>query len=226
MQYNIRSNLQALLLTESMRPALQRLHPEHDFVVGGRGCDISWAPPEAGFDVDRRVTPGWFYVAGVPLSPQGRIHRSYNLWHEQVPPLVVLDFARGSAPTEPEHTTATDTFRLHEQQVQARYYGVYYMEDASLDIYRLDEDAYRPLPPNAQGRYPMDEIGLELGHWQGYYHNMKFSWLRWWEVGGDMQLTDDEQAALERQLVEQEQWRTERLAALLRSLSSDIEQEE
>jgi hypothetical protein len=100
------------------------------------------------------------------------------------------------------------------------------MEDASLDIYRLDEDAYRPLPPNAQGRYPMDEIGLELGHWQGYYHNMKFSWLRWWEVGGDMQLTDDEQAALERQLVEQEQWRTERLAALLRSLSSDIEQEE
>jgi hypothetical protein len=45
-------------------------------------------------------------------------------------------------------------------------------------------------------------------------------------MGGDMLLTDDEQAALERQLVEQEQWRTERLAALLRSLSSDIEQEE
>src|SRR5262249_4680216 len=62
------------LLTDSLWPLLQRLHPDGQFAVG-QSSGIYWrhtSPPLEGCKA-----PDWFYVPGVPPTVDGNYRRSY-----------------------------------------------------------------------------------------------------------------------------------------------------
>jgi len=63
---------------------------------------------------------------------------------------------------------------------------------------------YELLPTNERGHYPIEQMGVELGIWQGLYQNMELPWLRWWDNQGNLLLTGWE--------------RSERLSEKLREL--------
>src|SRR5262249_62203333 len=71
------------------------------------------------------VAPDWFYVPGVAPGPEGRIFRSYVMWQEKKPPLVLLEFVSGSGGEERDRTPLVGKFWIYEQEVRAPYYGIF-----------------------------------------------------------------------------------------------------
>jgi hypothetical protein len=74
-------------------------------------------------------------------------------------------------------------------------------------VYQLIGNRYQQCTPNDRGHYPIPELGVELGIWQGNYMNQMLPWLRWWDSTGKLLLTGEERA--------------DRLAAKLRELGID-----
>ncbi len=68
-------------------------------------------------------------------------------------------------------------------------------------------------------------MGVELGIWQGLYQNAELPWLRWWDAEGNLLLTGDERAEIEKQRAEIEREKRERLVNKLRNLSPQQLQE-
>jgi len=123
------------------------------------------------------------------------------------------------------------------------------VETGELEVYRLEGTQYRGLAPNAQGRYLIEPLGVELGVWQGTFFNQDAPWLRWYDRHGNLLPIGDElaiqehrraeeairlaaketqraeqerqRAEQERQRAEQERQRAEHLAARLRELGED-----
>jgi len=62
---------------------------------------------------------------------------------------------------------------------------------------------------NERGRYPIPQLGVELGIWQGEYDEMNLPWLRWWDSEGNLLLIGEERAQEERLRAEREQLRAE-----------------
>jgi len=76
---NFQEHPQSILLTDSIRPVLQQLHPNGRYCIG-QDCGIYWRltdPPEKGAEA-----PDWFYVPNVPPLLDGEVRRSYVLWKE------------------------------------------------------------------------------------------------------------------------------------------------
>jgi len=74
---------QSIILTDSLRPILQRIHPDGRYRIG-QDCGIYWRltdPLERGAEA-----PDWFYVPNVPPLLNGEVRRSYVLWKEYVAP--------------------------------------------------------------------------------------------------------------------------------------------
>ncbi len=78
---------------------------------------------------------------------------------------------------------------------------------------------------NERGRYPIPQLGVELGIWQSEYDEMNLPWLRWWDSEGNLLLIGEEPAREERLRAEEEHLRAEeekqradRLAAKLREM--------
>ncbi|MEM8603836.1 MAG: Uma2 family endonuclease, partial [Cyanobacteria bacterium P01_H01_bin.121] len=83
------------------------------------------------------------------------------------------------------------------------------------------ESRFELVEPNQRGHVAIPTLGVELGIWQGTYQNVELPWLRWWNAEGQLLLTGEERAALERQRAETERQRAEKLAAKLRELGVD-----
>jgi Uma2 family endonuclease len=75
---NFQEHPQSILLTTSIRPVLDQLHPDGQYAIG-QDCGIYWRltdPPEKGAEA-----PDWFYVTNVPpllsrkLSVLRRFHQ-------------------------------------------------------------------------------------------------------------------------------------------------------
>ncbi len=78
---------------------------------------------------------------------------------------------------------------------------------------------------NERNHFPIPQLGIELGIWQGIYNNMELPWLRWWDDRGNLLLTGEERAEREHQRAEQEHQRAEILAEKLRHMGIDPNQE-
>ncbi|MBC7971778.1 MAG: Uma2 family endonuclease [Verrucomicrobia bacterium] len=222
----------SLLLTDSITPTLDALHSDAQYCIG-QDSGIYWRmtePPEHGAE-----SPDWFYVPNVPPTLNGTFRRSYVLWQEYIAPLIVLEFVSGTGAEERDKTPWTGKFWIYEQVIRPAFYGIYEVTKASVEVYHLVEGQYHLLPANDRGHYPIPQMGVELGIWQGHYLNLELPWLRWWDTQGNLLLNGQEKAALaevrteqaERQLeqaesqLEQERQRSERLAALLRAQGID-----
>jgi hypothetical protein len=64
---------------------------------------------------------------------------------------------------------------------------------------------------------------VALGLWQGRYHQAEATWLRWWDLQGNLLLTGSERAAQALTQLQQERERAERMAARLRELGIEPE---
>lgn len=237
---NFQEHPQSILLTDSLGPVLQRLHPDGRYCIG-QDSGIYWRetdPPEQGAEA-----PDWFYVPNVSARPEkGKYRRSYVLWREHLAPLIALEFATGNGAEERDATPLLITdegeiqkpgkFWVYEQIIHIPYYGILEINNDKLDVYHLVDFSYQKLDPNERGHYPIPPLGVELGLWQGSYQNQTQFWLRWWDSEGNLLLIGDERAELEQLKTEQERQRAEqaeqkaaRLADKLRAMGIDPDAE-
>ena len=217
---NFQEHPQSILLTSSIRPVLDALHPDGQYAIG-QDCGIYWRltdPPERGAEA-----PDWFYVPNVPPLLNGERRRSYVMWKEIIAPLIAIEFVSGDGSEERDATspfanatTKAGKFWVYEQAVRIPFYAIYEVDKASVEMYALVGSRYQKCPPNERRHYSIPQLGVELGIWQGEFINQSFPWLRWWDNDGNLLLTGDERA-------EQERQRADRLAAKLRELGIDPE---
>jgi Uma2 family endonuclease len=160
--------------------------------------------------------PDWFYVPDVPPLLAGRPRKSYVMWQEFVPPLVLLEFVSGDGSEERDRTPREGKFWVYETVIRPAYYGIYEVDPGRVELYQHVAGQFQPLPANERGHYPIPQLGLELGIWPGRFQNMELPWLRWWDEQGNLLLIGEERA-------EQERQRAERLAAQLRALGVEPE---
>jgi len=105
-------------------------------------------------------------------------------------------------------------FWVYEQAIRIPFYAIYEVDKASVELYELVANQYQKCQPNGRGHFPIPQLGVELGIWQGSFMNQPLPWLRWWDGEGNLLLAGDERA-------EQESQRADRLAAKLRELGFD-----
>jgi Uma2 family endonuclease len=211
---NFQEHPQSILLTSSILPVLEALHPDGQYVIG-QDSGIYWRltdPPERGAEA-----PDWFYVGQVPPLLNGVMRRSYVLWKEIVAPLIAIEFVSGDGSEERDATppggegSKAGKFWVYEQAVRIPFYAIYEVAKASVEVYQLVSGRYQFCPVNSRGHYAIPLLGLELGIWTGIYMNQSLPWLRWWDDQGNLLLAAEERA-------DREQQRADRLAAKLREL--------
>jgi Uma2 family endonuclease len=229
---NFQEHSQSLLLTSSIAPVLDALHPDGRYAIG-QDCGIYWRltdPPERGAEA-----PDWFYVPNVSPSLDGEYRRSYVLWKEIVAPLIAIEFVSGDGTEERDATSPfsgdeakAGKFWVYEQAIRVPFYAIYEVKQASVEVYELVGNRYVRSAPNARGHYPIPNLGVELGLWQGSYLNHDLPWLRWWDSAGNLLLAGDERATQEslradheKLRADQEKLRADVLAAKLRELGID-----
>ncbi|BAY12463.1 Uma2 family endonuclease [Calothrix sp. NIES-2098] len=215
---NLQEHPQSILITDSIKPVLEQLHPDGQYCIG-QDSGIYWRltdPPEKGAEA-----PDWFYVPNVPPTLDGKMRRSYVLWKEYVAPLIVLEFVSGDGAEERDRTPPSQgeagnvgKFWVYEQAIRVPYYGIYEVAKAQVEVYHLGDNAYQLMTPNDRGHYPIAPLGVELGIWQGLYQNAELPWLRWWDAQGNLLLTGEERAIIERE-------KRERIVEKLRNLSPE-----
>ena len=211
---NFQEHPQSILLTDSIEPILQKCHPDGQYAIG-QDSGIYWRmtePPEKGAEA-----PDWFYVPNVPPTLNGQSRRSYVLWQEFIAPLIILEFVSGTGKEERDRTPWTGKFFIYEQVIRPAFYGIYEVQKSSIELYRHVTNHFELVVANERGHFPIAELGVEIGIWQGVYQNLELPWLRWWDANGNLLLTGWENSEQERQRAEQERQRAENLIAQLRA---------
>ncbi len=224
---NFQEHPQSLLLTSSISPILDRLHPDRHYAIG-QDCGIYWRltdPPERG-----AAASDWFYVPNVPPLLEGERRRSYVLWKEIIAPLIAIEFVSGDGAEEHDRTSPlagdqskAGKFWVYEQAIRMPFYAIYEVEKAAVELYELIGNHYQQCRPNERGHYPIPPLGVELGIWQGEYMNQHLPWLRWWDDAGNLLPTGEERADTAEQRAETAEQRVERLTAQLRAMGVEPE---
>jgi hypothetical protein len=205
--HNFQELPQSMLLTECLEPVLRVSHPDGQYCIG-QDCGIYWRPGEVTLERGA-VSPDWYYVPNVPPLLNGQMRRSYVMWEEWVPPLIILEYASGDGSEERDSTPRSGKFWVYERVIRPAYYGISIIDTDHLEVYRLVDNEFERLPPNERGHYPIARLGVELGIWRGRYLDINYPWMRWWDSQGNLLPTGDERAAAERLRVEQERRRAE-----------------
>ena len=208
---NFQEHPQSILLTDSITPILETIHADGNYCIG-QDSGIYWRltdPLEKGAEA-----PDWFYVPNVPPTLDGQSRRSYVMWQEFVSPFIVLEFVSGNGSEERNKTpllrsgkqeTKPGKFWIYENVIHPAFYGIYEVSKASVEVYCLSQGRYELVVTNDRGHYPIAQLGVELGIWQGSYQNMELPWLRWWDNQGNLLLSGAERAEEERQRADREQ---------------------
>jgi len=215
---NFQEHPQSVLLTGTLLPILQQLHPNGQFLIG-QDSGIYWRLTEP--LLDGAIAPDWFYVPDVSPILKGKMRRSYVLWEEAIAPLIVIEFISETAGGERDRTPIEGKFWIYEKAIRAPFYVIYDGGKGLVDVYHLIEGKFQPIPPNERKHFPIPPLGIELGIWRGEYQNVKLPWLRVWDTEGNLIPTPEERAEQEAQRAAQEAQRAERLAAKLRELGID-----
>jgi Uma2 family endonuclease len=122
----------------------------------------------------------------VVLSEQPlRATSSFNVPLEPAPPFWTLEYVSKSNPRKDYE----DNFQKYERELKVRYYLVFYPDEEELTLYRHNKRRYVTVRPNAQGRYPLPEIELEVAVLDG--------WVRFWYRGELLPLPADYQRTLD-----------------------------
>ena len=188
---NFLEHPQAMLLTDALYPVLLVLHPDGQFAIG-QDCGIYWKhtnPPLKG-----AIAPDWFYVPYVPPKLGGEIRRSYVLWQEREFPLLAVEIVSGDGSEERDRTPDEGKFWIYEREVHVANYAIYDPVRATVEVHHLERNRFRMTQPNSEGRFPIPEMGIEIGLWTGAYLGQVFPWLRAWDQHGQLLQTAEERA--------------------------------
>lgn len=230
---NFQEHPQSIVLTSSIEPILQKLHPDGHYCIG-QDSGIYWRlsePAEKGAEA-----PDWFYVPNVPPLLNGEYRRSYVLWKEFVAPLITIEFVSGNGAEERDATPPGETdkggkFWVYEQAIRIPFYVIFEAKKSLVEVYHLVDGRYEQLPPNDRHHYPISPMGVEIG----IKEEAGIPWLRWWDEAGNLLLTGDERAFRAEAIASQERFAKEqaegrqlqaeqkaaRLAEKLRALGID-----
>jgi Uma2 family endonuclease len=216
---NFQEHPQSIVLTSSITPVLEKLHPDGRYCIG-QDSGIYWRlmePPEKGAEA-----PDWFYVPNVSPLLDGEYRRSYVLWKEFVAPLIAIEFVSGNGDEERDTTPPSETdkagkFWVYEQAIRIPFYAIFDAWRDSLEVYHLVDGRYIKVQPNDRGHFAIAPMGVELG----LKLENGVSWLRWWDESGNLLLTGDERATQAKAIADQERQQKEKLANYLRSIGVD-----
>ena len=238
---NFQEHPQSIVLTSSIAPVLEKLHPDGRYCIG-QDSGIYWLmmePPEKGAEA-----PDWFYVPNVSPFLDGEYRRSYVLWKESVAPLIAIEFVSGNGNEERDATPASASekagkFWVYEQAIRIPFYAIFDAWKDILEVYHLVDGRYAKMEPNERGHFTIAPMAVELGLQQEIQQHEMTTWLRWWDEDGNLLLTGDERAIAEKQarlnaeaianqqrtiadqerlIANQERQQKEKLEAYLRSL--------
>jgi Uma2 family endonuclease len=217
---------QSLVLTSSIEPVLQNLHPDGNYCIG-QDSGIYWhltEPPEKGAEA-----PDWFYVPNVTPLLNGEYRRSYVMWKEIVAPLIAIEFVSGNGSEERDvrppskildEKQKAGKFWVYEQAIRIPFYAIFEAKKSLVEVYHLVDGSYELMLPNTRGHFAIAPMGVELGIKQ----ESGIAWLRWWDEAGNLLLTGDERAIAEKQARLQAEQKSQRLAEKLRELGIDPDQ--
>jgi Uma2 family endonuclease len=196
---NFQEHPQSIVLTSSIEPVLQKLHPDGRYCIG-QDSGIYWRliePPEKGAEA-----PDWFYVPNVSPLLDGEYRRSYVLWKEKIVPLIAIEFVSGNGDEERDDTPPPKVgkFWVYEQAIKIPFYAIYEVRKASVDVYQLINGRYARILPNQRGHYAIAPMGVELG----IQEKGSIPWLRWWDRDGNLLLTAEERVIVVEAIAEQE----------------------
>jgi Uma2 family endonuclease len=194
---NFQEHPQSIVLTSSIAPVLEKLHPDGRYCIG-QDSGIYWRmmePPEKGAEA-----PDWFYVPNVSPLLDGEYRRSYVLWKEFVAPLIAIEFVSGNGSEERDATPPSETkkagkFWVYEQAIRIPFYVIFNGWQDHVEVYQLLNGRYAKMQPNDRGHYPITPMAVEIGLQQ----EGATTWLRWWDDSGNLLLTGDERAIAEKQ---------------------------
>jgi len=190
---NFHQHIQSGLFSGCIRPLLGRLFPDGRFIVGNDSF-IYWRmtdPPTRG-----AKAPDWFLVLGVEPMLEGEWRRSYVLWQEVISPLIVVEYFSGDGAEERDRTPFEGKFWVYEKGIKATYYAILDGMRGTLDLHARHGDGYRPVQANAAGRYPIPELGVELGLWHATLEGTTGWYMRPWDAAtGEMLPSHDEDRA-------------------------------
>jgi Uma2 family endonuclease len=189
---NFQEHPQSIVLTSSITPVLEKLHPDGQYCIG-QDSGIYWRliePPEKGAEA-----PDWFYVPNVSPMLDGEFRRSYVLWKEFVAPLIAIEFVSGNGSEERDTTPPSETekagkFWVYEQAIRIPFYVIFDGWKDSLEVYHLVDGRYAKIQSNERGHFAIAPMGVEIGMQQ----EGATTWLRWWDASGNLLLTGDERA--------------------------------
>jgi Uma2 family endonuclease len=224
---------QSYLLTSSLRPHLGLLHPDGKYFTAA-DCGIYWVFRKKN-PLEGCKAPDWFYVPNVPATLGGILRKSYVMWQELVPPLLVVELVSGDGREERDQTPEKGKFWVYENRIKVAYYAIHDPFRNTLEVFELVRGRYKSMKPDSKGRFRIPAMKLDLGIWEGFYYQTKTNWLRGWDWDGILIPTSEEigelehkraeqerqRAEQERQRAEQERQRAESFAARLRELGID-----
>lgn len=122
------------------------------------------------------------------------MRRSYVMWQELMPPLIVLEFVSGDGSEERDRTPREGKFWIYERIIRPAFYGIYEVKKSQFELYHLVEDRFELVPKNQRGHYQIEQMEVELGIWQGVYQGVELPWLRWWDAEGNLIQAAEERA--------------------------------
>ncbi|MEM6518813.1 MAG: Uma2 family endonuclease [Cyanobacteria bacterium P01_C01_bin.70] len=164
--------------------------------------------------------PDWLYVPQANPVSEGVIRRSYTPHAEGTPVAVVMEFL---SETETGEYSLRPVFPygkmfFYQNILQVPTYILFDSASVTLHVFHLESDVYQPAAANQEGRIWIPAMQLFIGTWQGTRLGTTTHWLRWWDAENNMLLWSSEQAAQASQRAEEERQRAEKLAAKLRAL--------
>jgi hypothetical protein len=104
---------------------------------------------------------------------------------------------------------------FYERILQVPLYGIFHPKTGVLDLFRLVDGRYESLSSDENKRFWITEMNLFLGTWDGKRSQLSTTWLRWWDISGNLLLWGKEFIEQERQRAEKERQRAEQAESQL-----------
>jgi Uma2 family endonuclease len=152
--------------------------------------------------------PDWFAVVGGEKFYHGEdLRLSYVIWQEQISPFVVIELL--SPNTEDEDLGRTKNlpnqpptkWTVYESILRIPYYIVFSRYTEDWTIFRWVAGQYEKVELEGDS-FPLAQLGLKIGLWQGNYQGIEHLWLRWFTLEGELILTPEEQLEISKQELE------------------------
>jgi Uma2 family endonuclease len=203
---NTHQPLQSSLLSSSLVPHLDCLHPDGRYYIGA-DCGIYWSHKKE--PLEGCKVPDWYYVPNVPRKLNGLMRRSFVMWQESAVPLIVIEYISGNGSEEYDDTPEKGKFWVYEQKIRADYYAIFDPFRKTLEVFHMVRGKYRKAKPNADGRFRIPEMQLDFGILEGEYQGYRANWLRAWDLNSVLLPTEGENFILQKKLTEKERERAE-----------------